>query len=43
MALSPIDLANVALGTGGFVIYGQDAFDQSGASVAAAGDVPKSY
>ena len=34
-----IDLVEVAAGTGGFVIYGQDAVDQSGGSVAAAGDV----
>ena len=34
-----VDLDNVALGTGGFVIYGQDAFDYSGNSVASAGDV----
>ncbi len=34
-----IDLATIAAGTGGFVIYGQDAFDQSGRSVASAGDV----
>jgi Ca2+-binding RTX toxin-like protein len=34
-----IDLGQVALGSGGFVIHGQDAGDFSGASVAAAGDV----
>ena len=34
-----IDLVNVAAGTGGFVIHGQDALDQSGVSVASAGDV----
>jgi Ca2+-binding RTX toxin-like protein len=34
-----IDLANVAAGTGGFVIHGQDADDQSGYSVASAGDI----
>ena len=34
-----VDLDSVALGTGGFVIYGQDAFDYSGNSVASAGDV----
>ena len=33
-----IDLVNVALGTGGFVIYGADAGDRSGFSVSA-GDV----
>ena len=39
MALSPIDLTNVANGTGGFVIHGPDALDQAGFSVASAGDV----
>jgi Ca2+-binding RTX toxin-like protein len=34
-----IDLAAVAAGTGGFVINGQDAGDNSGSSVASAGDV----
>jgi hypothetical protein len=34
-----IDLVNVAAGTGGFVIHGKDANDQSGFSVASAGDV----
>jgi Ca2+-binding RTX toxin-like protein len=34
-----IDLANIAAGTGGFVIYGQDADDRSGGSVASAGDI----
>src|SRR5262249_17841347 len=34
-----IDLANVAAGSGGFVIHGQDAGDQSGGSVSSAGDV----
>ncbi|MCA4917828.1 MAG: FG-GAP repeat protein [Roseomonas sp.] len=34
-----IDLANIAAGTGGFVIRGQDVGDFSGASVASAGDV----
>ena len=34
-----IDLVNVALGIGGFVIYGADAGDQSGISVSSAGDV----
>ena len=36
---APIDLANVALGTGGFVLYGVDNYDRSGVSVASAGDV----
>ncbi len=34
-----IDLATVAAGTGGFIIYGQDPNDQAGSSVAAAGDI----
>ena len=34
-----IDLVNVAAGIGGFVIYGEDAFDLSGHSVASAGDI----
>jgi hypothetical protein len=34
-----IDLTNIAAGIGGFVINGQDAGDQSGWSVASAGDV----
>ena len=34
-----IDLAAIAAGTGGFVIYGVDNGDQSGGSVASAGDV----
>jgi Ca2+-binding RTX toxin-like protein len=34
-----IDLATIAAGTGGFVIHGQDAGDQSGFSVASAGDI----
>ena len=34
-----IDLTTIAAGTGGFVIYGQDADDQSGFSVASAGDI----
>ncbi|MFN7305053.1 MAG: hypothetical protein ACK5TQ_00550, partial [Acetobacteraceae bacterium] len=37
--LEPIDLATIAAGTGGFVIHGQDANDQSGYSVASAGDI----
>ena len=34
-----IDLTDVAAGTGGFVIHGADAYDQSGFSVASAGDI----
>lgn len=34
-----VDLAAIASGSGGFVILGQDAGDQSGGSVASAGDV----
>ena len=34
-----IDLVNVALGTGGFVIHGVDADDFSGISVSSAGDI----
>ncbi len=34
-----IDLANVALGVGGFVIYGADTIDCSGRSVSSAGDI----
>ncbi|MCA3415954.1 MAG: FG-GAP repeat protein, partial [Roseomonas sp.] len=34
-----IDLTNIAAGTGGFVIHGQDRFDRSGSSVASAGDI----
>jgi len=34
-----IDLAAVALGQGGFVIQGEDAFDYAGGSVASAGDL----
>src|SRR5262249_2537210 len=34
-----IDLAAVAAGTGGFVIHGQDASDDSGKSVSSAGDI----
>ncbi len=34
-----IDLVNVALGVGGFVIHGADANDYSGVSVSSAGDV----
>ncbi len=39
IASAPIDLVNIAAGTGGFVIFGQDAGDSSGFSVASAGDV----
>src|SRR5262245_35138660 len=34
-----IDLTDVAAGTGGFVIHGQDMNDQSGCSVSSAGDI----
>ena len=34
-----IDLAAIAAGNGGFVIYGQDAHDQAGVSLSSAGDV----
>jgi Ca2+-binding RTX toxin-like protein len=37
--IAPIDLTTIAAGTGGFVIYGQDAYDLSGFSVASAGDI----
>ena len=36
---APVDLSAVAAGTGGFVIYGKSAGDESGTSVSAAGDV----
>ncbi len=36
---APINLSAIAAGSGGFVINGQSAYDQSGRSVAAAGDV----
>jgi hypothetical protein len=36
---APLDLATIAAGTGGFVIYGEEAGDQSGRSVASAGDI----
>jgi Ca2+-binding RTX toxin-like protein len=36
---APIDLTTIAAGTGGFVIHGQDASDNSGYSVASAGDI----
>jgi hypothetical protein len=35
----PLDLADIAAGQGGFVIYGEDAWDNAGLSVASAGDV----
>ncbi len=38
-ALPPIELSDVAAGTGGFVINGIDIDDQSGYSVSGAGDV----
>jgi len=34
-----IDLVDVANGVGGFLIYGEDAYDYAGSSVASAGDV----
>jgi hypothetical protein len=36
---APIDLTDIAGGTGGFVIHGQDRLDYSGTSVASAGDI----
>ena len=39
MALTPIDLTVIAAGTGGFAILGQDTSDESGFSVASAGDI----
>jgi hypothetical protein len=38
-SFAAIDLSTIAVGTGGFVINGQGAGDQSGSSVASAGDV----
>jgi hypothetical protein len=38
-ATGAIDLSAIAAGTGGFVINGQGAFDESGRSVASAGDI----
>ncbi len=38
-AVPPVDLADVAAGTGGFVINGIDPLDRSGYSVSGAGDV----
>jgi Ca2+-binding RTX toxin-like protein len=34
-----LDLTSIAAGTGGFVIHGQDAYDEAGYSVASAGDL----
>ena len=34
-----VDLANIALGTGGFVMNGQQTIDRAGTSVASAGDI----
>ena len=39
MALSPIALSTIAAGTGGFVVNGQSAGDQSGFAVSLAGDL----
>ena len=39
LILPAIDLSTIAAGTGGFVINGQSAYDNSGFSVASAGDV----
>ena len=39
MALPSIKLQTLATGTGGFVLYGRDANDAFGGSVAAAGDI----
>ena len=39
MPVAPIELSGIAAGTGRFVLYGQDANDYSGTSVASAGDV----
>ena len=36
---NPIDLTSIAAGNGGFVLFGQDAYDYSGSSVASAGDI----
>jgi hypothetical protein len=38
-SFAPIDLGTIAAGVGGFVIHGQDAGDESGYSIASAGDV----
>ncbi|MCA3277213.1 MAG: FG-GAP repeat protein, partial [Roseomonas sp.] len=38
-SVAPVHLADIAAGTGGFVIYGRDVFDASGHSVASAGDI----
>ena len=37
--IAPIDLTTIAVGTGGFVMHGQDGRDYSGESVASAGDI----
>jgi hypothetical protein len=37
--ISPVDLADIAAGSGGFKILGENAGDQAGSSVSAAGDV----
>ena len=37
-AISPVELADVAAGTGGFAIDGEKMFDQAGAAVGGAGD-----
>lgn len=39
MALSPINLSDIAAGTGGFVIRGRDPGDRFGTAVASAGDI----
>ena len=39
MAVSPIRLRDLAAGTGGFVLYGQNSGDAFGGSVASAGDI----
>ena len=39
MAISPIDLSDVASGTGGFVLNGEDPKDGTGWSVSGAGDI----
>src|SRR5688500_12671561 len=36
---TPVDLDDIAAGTGGFKIQGEDAFDYAGSSVSGAGDV----
>jgi hypothetical protein len=39
LAYAPIDLGTIAAGNGGFVIYGEEPYFDSGISVASAGDV----